>query len=82
MDKTISCRKVGGFCRLFFAKERMKALKGKPDGNLYARLVLPEIFLLKACTITQLFDSDTEQSTDDLFFLREPVFLSEAISDL
>ena len=27
------CRKVGAFCRLFFAKERGKALKGKPDGN-------------------------------------------------
>ena len=30
----MSCRKVGEFCRLFFAKEQRKALKGKPDRNL------------------------------------------------
>ena len=58
MDKTMSCRKVGDFCRLSYAKEQRKALKGKNDRNLqvdfllYARLVLPEMFLLKAFTIT------------------------------
>ena len=34
MDKTMSWRKVGAFCGLFFAKERRKALKGKPDSIL------------------------------------------------
>ena len=54
----MSCRKVGDFCRLSYAKEQRKALKGKNDRNLqvdfllYARLVLPEMFLLKAFTIT------------------------------
>ena len=40
---------------------------------LYARLVLPVMFLLQAFTITKLFDSDTEQGTNGLRFLREPV---------
>ena len=30
----MSCRKVGGFCQLFFGKEWRKALKRKPNGNL------------------------------------------------
>ena len=58
MDKTTSCRNVGAFCRLFFAKVQKKVLKGQPYGNLLvdfflnARLVLSVMFLLKAFTIT------------------------------
>ena len=33
MDKTTSYRKVGTFRGLFFAKERGKSLKVKPDGK-------------------------------------------------
>ena len=33
MDKTTSCRKLGAFCGLFFAKGQRKALKARPDGN-------------------------------------------------
>ena len=40
---------------------------------LYARFVLPVMFLLQAFMITYLFDSDTEQSTDGLYFLMEPM---------
>ena len=52
-----------------------KSLKGtfKLTFSLYARLVLPVVFLLKAFTVTWLFNSDTEQGTDGLCFLREPV---------
>ena len=48
MDKATSCRKVNAFCRILFAKVRIKTMEGKPDRNLqldfsfYARLVLPE----------------------------------------
>ena len=41
--------------------------------SLYARLVLPVMFLLKAFTITYLFDSNMEQGTDGLYFLIDPV---------
>ena len=57
MDKATPCRKVGAFCGLFFAKEQGKALKGKPEGTsrsgflLYARLMLPLMFLLQAFAI-------------------------------
>ena len=53
----MSCCKVGAFCQLFFAKEQRKVLKGKPDKNLqvnfslYAKLVLPVMFLLQAFII-------------------------------
>ena len=33
MNKT-TCRKVGPFCKLYFAKEQRKAWKGKPEGDL------------------------------------------------
>ena len=57
MDKATPCRKVDAFCGLFFAKEQGKALKGKPEGTsrsgllLYARLMLPLMFLLQAFAI-------------------------------
>ena len=34
MDKATSCRNIGAFCWLFFAKEQREALKGQPEGNL------------------------------------------------
>ena len=79
MDKTTSCCKVGAFCRLFFAKELRRSWKGSMTEtcrlafSLYARLVLPVMFLLKAFTITYLFDSNMEQGTDGLYFLIDPV---------
>ena len=69
---------------VYFANLSLSRNKGKPwkeslTGNfrltfsLYARLVVPVMFLLKAFTITSLFDSNTEQGTDGLCFLMEPV---------
>ena len=40
---------------------------------MYTAVALPIKFLLQAFKITQLFDADTEQGRDSLFFLRVPV---------
>ena len=82
MDQITSCCKVDAFYRLFFAKERRKTMKGKPDGNLqvdfslYARffagVALPIMFVLEGF-YDHIIDSDMEQGADGLCFLREPV---------
>ena len=63
MDKTTSCRKVGAFCRLFFAKEQRKALKERLDF-----FTVRQIGAARDVSTTSfyghMFDSDMEQGTD------------------
>ena len=72
-------RKVGAFCRLFFAKEQRKALKRKPNRNLQVNF-FAVCQIGTACNVPTtsfqdhiMFDSNTEQGTDGLCFFRQPV---------